>query len=254
MRVRVFTKMFLSLFLLCGTSPALAFDFSGWDSLLKKYVAPKTIDGVPLNAVDYKNLAKDPEYKKLVNELEATSLSNLKTPKDKLVFWINTYNVMAAKMVLDHYPVKSIKDAGSFFTGVWKKEVGTVAGKIRTLDEIEHKILRKMGEPRIHVAIVCASVSCPDLRPEAYTAENIDRQLDEQVASFLANSQKGLRLDEGKKKLYLSSIFDWFEEDFEAKGGVVNFLAPYAPESIREKMKSKSLKIKYLDYNWGLNE
>ncbi len=254
MRFRSFTKLLLGLILFCITQPALAFDFSGWDSLLKKYVAPKTIDGVPLNAVDYKKLAKDPEYKKLIKELEAASLSELKTPKEKLVFWINAYNVMAAKMVVDHYPVKSIKDASSFFSSVWKKEVGKVAGKTRTLNEIEHEILRKMSEPRIHVAIVCASVSCPDLRTEAYTAEDIDHQLDEQVTSFLANSQKGLRLDEGKNTLYLSSIFDWFDDDFEAKGGVINFLAPYAPESIREKMKSKSLKIKYLDYNWGLNE
>lgn len=254
MPIRFFAKIALGLILVFVTQPAVAFDFSGWDTLLKKYVAPKTIDGVKLNAVDYKKLAKDPLYSKLVTDLEKASLSKLKTSDEKLVFWINTYNVMAAKMVLDHYPVKSIRDAGSFFRKVWKKDVGKVAGKTRTLNEIEHEILRKMGEPRIHVAIVCASVSCPDLRPEAYTVQDIDRQLDEQFASFLANSQKGLRLDERKKKLYLSSIFDWFEEDFEAKGGVVTFLTPYAPESIRGKIKAKSLKIDYLDYNWGLNE
>lgn len=254
MSTRLFAKIFLGLIISCGTSPALAFDFSGWDTLLKKYVAPKTIDGVMLNAVDYKKLGKDPIYKMLIKDLEITSLSQLKTREDKLVFWMNTYNVMAAKMVLDHYPVKSIRDAGSFFRKVWKKDVGTVAGKTRTLNDIEHEILRKMGEPRIHVAIVCASVSCPDLRPEAYTVKDMDRQLDEQFTSFLANSKKGLRLDGKKNRLYLSSIFDWFEEDFEAKGGVITFLTPFAPESVRSKMKSKGLKISYLDYNWGLNE
>ncbi len=240
--------------LLFVAPPALAFDFSGWDALLKKYVAPKTIDGVTLIAVNYKKLAKDPMYEMLVKELEGTSLSKLKTREEKLAFWINVYNIMAAKMVVDHYPVKSIKDAGSLFRSVWKKDVGTVAGKTRTLDEIEHEILRKMGEPRIHVAIVCASVSCPDIRPDVYTAKDLNRQLDEQVTLFLANSQKGLRLDERQKKLYLSSIFKWFKEDFESKGGVVTFLAPYAPESAKGKLTSNRLSIVYMDYNWGLNE
>ena len=109
--------------------PVFAFDFSPWDGLLKKYVDTKTINGVKLNAVNYKKLGKDPAYKQLVKDLESTSLSKLKTKEDKLTFWINVYNIMAAKMVLDNYPVKSIKDAGSLFTAVWKKPVGVVAGK-----------------------------------------------------------------------------------------------------------------------------
>jgi hypothetical protein len=247
-------KLFILFFFFCITPSALAFDFSGWDAMLKKYVVPKTIDGVRLNAVNYKKLGKDPLYSKLIKELEVASLSSLKTREDKLSFWINVYNIMAAKMVLDNYPLESIKDAGSLFTAVWKKPVGTVAGKTRTLNEIEHEILRKMDEPRIHVAIVCASVSCPDLRSEAYTPEQLHAQLDDQVTSFLANADKGLRVDEEKKKVYLSSIFDWFEDDFEDKGGVVTFLTPYAPQSRQGKLSSHKLKIDYLDYNWKLNE
>ena len=234
--------------------PVFAFDFSSWDGLLKKYVSPKTIHGVKLNAVDYKKLAKDQAYKKLIKDLEKVSLSTLKTREEKLSFWINVYNIMAAKMVLDNYPVKSIKDAGSLFTAVWKKPVGVVAGKKRTLNEIEHEILRKMGEPRIHVAIVCASVSCPDLRPEAYTADNLSSQLDDQMTQFLANSKKGLQVDVKKGRLYLSSIFKWFEEDFEAKGGVRTFIAPYSPETVMKSVKNNRLRISYLDYDWGLNE
>lgn len=205
---------------------AFAFDFSSWDGLLKKYVAPKTINGVKLQAVDYKRLGKDQAYTKLIKDLEQVSLSDLKTRQEKLTFWINVYNIMAAKMVVDHYPVKSIKDAGSLFTAVWKKEVGVVAGKKRTLNEIEHEILRKMSEPRIHVAIVCASVSCPDLRGEAYTADKLDEQLNDQLKLFLANAEKGLRVDLNKGRVYLSSIFKWFKEDFEAKGGVRNISPP----------------------------
>ncbi len=233
--------------------PALAFDFSKWDGLLKKYVAEKTINGVKLNAVDYKKLAKDPDYARVLKDLEQASLSDLKTSKAKLVFWMNAYNVMAIKMVLDHYPVKSIKDAGSFFKAVWKKEVGKVGGKIRTLNEIEHEILRKLGEPRIHVAIVCASVSCPDLRKEAYTVENMDAQLDDQLRLFLANAKKGLRVESSQKRVHLSSIFKWFKEDFDSKGGVIKFLTPFAPESVQGTLK-KNPRISYLDYDWGLNE
>ena len=233
---------------------AFAFDFSSWDGLLKKYVVPKTINGVYLNAVDYKKLGKDQAYTKLIKDLEKVSLSSLKTKEEKLTFWINVYNIMAAKMVLDHYPVTSIKDAGSLFTAVWKKEVGVVAGKTRTLNEIEHEILRKMGEPRIHVAIVCASVSCPDLRAEAYTADKVDDQLNDQLKHFLENGKKGLRVDTKKGRVYLSSIFKWFEEDFETKGGVRNYLAPHAPASGKAALKNTKLSVYYLDYDWGLNE
>lgn len=233
---------------------AFAFDFSSWDGLLKKYVTPKTINGVKLQTVDYRSLGKDRTYTKLIKDLEKALISDLQTREEKLIFWINVYNIMAAKMVLDHYPVESIKDAGSLFTAVWKKEVGVVAGKIRTLNEIEHEIFRKMGVPRIHVAIVCASVSCPDLRGEAYTVEQLDSQLDDQMELFLVNSEKGLRVDVKIDRIYLSSIFKWFKEDFEAKGGVRKFLVPYAPESGKAALKNNKVSVYYLDYDWGLNE
>ena len=226
-----------------GTPSVFAFDFSSWDGLLKKYVAPKTINGVKLNAIDYQQLAKDETFGKLVNDLKKASLSDLQTQDEKLAFWINVYNIMAAKMVIDHYPVQSIKDAGSLFTAVWKKEVGEVAGKARTLHEIEHDILRKMDAPRIHVAIVCASVSCPDLRKEAYTADKLDEQLADQMRRFLANSKKGLHVDLKKGHLYLSSIFKWFKEDFESKGGVRNYLASYAPESAQAGVKKQQMDV-----------
>jgi hypothetical protein len=240
--------------LIVFAQPVFAFDFSSWDGLLKKYVDSKTINGVTLNAVDYKKLAADPAYTKLVQDLEAFSLSTLKTKDEKLAFWINVYNIMAAKMVLDNYPVKSIKDAGSLFTAVWKQPVGVVAGKERTLNEIEHEILRKMGEPRIHVAIVCASVSCPDLRKEAYTPDKLNSQLDDQMTLFLANPKKGLTVDDKKGYVYVSSIFKWFAEDFEPKGGVRTFIAPYSPEPLKASVKNDKLTVYYLDYDWGLNE
>ena len=252
---RIMTSLLpIGIIFLVLVHPVFAFDFSSWDGLLKKYVDSKTINGVTLNAVDYKKLGKDPDYTKLVKDLETVSLSSLKSKKEKLAFWINVYNVMAAKMVLDNYPVKSIKDAGSLFKAVWKQPVGVVAGQQRTLNEIEHEILRKMGEPRIHVAIVCASVSCPDLRKEAYTADKLNEQLDDQLTQFLANSKKGLTVDEKKGYVYVSSIFKWFAEDFEPKGGVRAFIAPYSPKPLQASVKNNKLTVYYLDYDWGLNE
>ncbi len=235
-------------------SSAWAFDFSGWDALVKKYVGPTTIAGIWTHGVRYSDLKKDPAYSKLIHELKTFSPSKLKSEKDKLCFWINVYNVMAVKMVLDHYPVDSIKDVGEGGESVWKKTVGVVGGKEVTLHEIEHEILRKMGDPRIHGAIVCASVSCPDLRKEAYTTDRLDAQLDDQFRRFLENAGKGLQVDKSGGRVYLSKIFDWFEEDFEPKGGVLPFLFRYAPEKDRSFLKQGNAKISYLDYNWGLNK
>ena len=235
-------------------SSVWAFDFKGWDGLLKKHVKPTTLAGVRLIGVDYPGLKKDPAYSKLIGDLKSFSPAKLKSEKDKLCFWINVYNIMAVKMVLDHYPVDSIKDVGSPTKSVWKKKVGVVGGKEMTLDEIEHEILRKMGDPRIHAAIVCASVSCPDLRQEAYTTDHLDRQLDDQFKRFLANTGKGLQVDAEGGGIVLSKIFDWFEEDFESRGGILAFLFRYAPRKYRPFLKKGSDNVSYLDYNWDLNK
>ena len=247
-------KFFFSLLLgLLWTTTAAAFDFSGWDLLIKNYVQPKTVDGILINAVDYEQLKDDPSFKKLIASLNSVHLSSLKTREEKLVFWINTYNILAVKMVTDHYPIKSIKDAGSIFRQVWKKPAGLVDGEEKTLNVIEHEILRKMDEPRIHVAIVCASVSCPDLRLEAYQVDNLNEQLDDQMRRFLKSSKKGMRIDKKSNRVYLSSIFKWFEDDFESRGGVLKFIGNYVSPEIVKELKRSGIKVSYLDYNWDLN-
>ena len=252
--IKSLRNFFFSLLLvLLWETTAAAFDFSGWDLLIKKYVQPKTVDGILINAVDYKALKDDSDFKKLIASLNSVRLSSLKTRKEKLVFWINTYNILAVKMVTDHYPIKSIKDAGSIFSQVWKKPAGLVGGKERTLDEVEHEILRKMDEPRIHVAIVCASVSCPDLRLEAYQIDNLNEQLDDQMRRFLRSSKKGMRIDRKSNRVYLSSIFKWFEDDFESRGGVLKFISSYVSPEILKELKRSGIKVSYLDYNWDLN-
>ena len=242
------------LFFLGNVSSAGAFDFSGWEVLLKEGVAPASIDGVDLNAVDYRKMKADSAFNKLVDALKTASLEDLKTREDRLAFWINVYNILAVKVVVDHYPVESIKDVGNILKSVWNRPAGVVAGKERTLNDVEHEILRKMGEPRIHLAIVCASVSCPDLRQEAYTPDRLDEQLDDQVKKFLANTGKGMKIDKNKRTLYLSSIFKWFEEDFASQGGVTAFVSRFVAPSDKKIIQGSGMKLKYLDYNWDLNE
>jgi hypothetical protein len=239
---------------LLSVMPVAAFDFSNWDALIKKHVSPKKVDGVMINAVDYKNLKSDGEFKKLVLRLNSVREDSLKTRDEKLTFWINTYNILAAKMVADRFPIKSIKDAGSFFSPVWKKPAGHVAGKERTLNEIEHEILRKMDEPRIHVAIVCASVSCPDLRLEAFKAESLNEQLNDQMKMFLQSSEKGMRIDKKDNRVYLSSIFKWFKDDFESRGGVLKFISKYVSPEEAKVLNNSRIDVSYLDYNWNVND
>ena len=238
-------------FSFCSNSEA--FDFSDWDALVKKYVTPKTLERVRLNAVNYASLKKDPVFSGLITRLESYSPASLESRESTLSFWINVYNILAAKMITDHYPIESIKDVGSFFKPVWKRAAGTVGGKERTLNDIEHEILRKMNEPRIHVAIVCASVSCPDLRREAYSAGKLNEQLDDQMEKFLRSREKGMKLDERKNRVYLSAIFKWFAEDFESRGGVLKYIGQYVTAEERKVLNNSKIKISYLYYNWKIN-
>ncbi|MGR9037784.1 MAG: DUF547 domain-containing protein, partial [Gammaproteobacteria bacterium] len=155
------------------------------------------------------------------------------------------YNILALKTVIDHWPVDSIKDAGSLLSPVWGKPAGSIDGKTVSLDDIENNILRPMGEPRIHFAIVCASVSCPDLRSTPYTASTLNAQLDEQVHEFLANADKGLRI--GKTSIRVSKIFDWFEKDFKTVGGVEAFIRRYRSDLPQLPFKAD------IDYDWDVN-
>jgi len=240
-------------FLFLLPAAASAQDFAAWDGLLKQYVAPATRDGVALHAVAYERLAADPAFPQMVKSLEKTDPDGLRSREEKLSFWINVYNILAVQMIVEHRPVASIRDIGSLLRPVWKRPAGRVGSRVRTLHEIEHEILREMGDPRIHAAIVCASVSCPDLRLEVFEAGRLNEQLDDQMTAFLANPGKGLRWDAGKKRLHLSAIFDWFEDDFDAQGGVLSFVSRYAPPPVREALKDAKVRVSFLDYNWKVN-
>lgn len=181
---------------------------------------------------------------------------------NRLAFWINAYNAYTLKLILNHYPgIKSIKDIPS--AKRWEMSAWKVNDRVYSLDDIEHEILRKMAEPRVHFTIVCASFSCPDLRSEAYSPSRLEEQLEDAALTFLSNAEKGMFVSEEKGMiwgqnyiLHLSSIFSWFREDFEKEAeSVVDFVLRYASGDTKDFIirHRKELKIRYLDYDWILN-
>jgi len=221
-------------------------DWQGYARILRMHVSEGVRDGVTLATVDYPAIRQDSDWPRLLGMLAGFDPASLKGKKERLAFYINAYNILAIKMVLDHWPLKSIRDAGSLLSPVWKKPAGIIGGKQYSLDSIEHGILRPMGEPRIHFAIVCASASCPDLRSEPYRAEKLDAQLNDQTKRFLKNPLKGMQAT--GNRFCVSRIFNWFEKDFESSGGVVAFIHRYRPD-----ISVGALRITYLPYNWTLN-
>lgn len=216
-----------------------------WEELLKKNVGA---DG----RVNYRGFIRDSvklnDYLKLLSK----NPPNEKTwsRAAQIAYWINAYNAFTVQMVIRNYPVKSIKDIKkgiAFVNSVWDIKFIKIGQVTYDLNNIEHGILReKFDEPRIHFALNCASVSCPNLRSEAFTADKLERQLAEQTRQFLADSSKNVI---AAKRIRLSKIFSWFKGDFTKKGSLIDFLNQYAPVKISPKAQ-----IDFLEYDWRLNE
>jgi hypothetical protein len=177
------------------------------------------------------------------------------TEPQQLAFLLNAYNAYTLQLIIDHYPVKSIKDIGSFFKGPWDQPVVRLFGRTLTLNNLEHDIIRKdYPDPRIHFALVCAARGCPPLREEVYVADHLEEQLDDQARQFLATPAKN-RVDAGAKTAYLSPIFKWYGEDFEKKhGSVLAALQPYWPKAPAAPAVGDGFRIRYTDYDWSLNQ
>jgi len=233
-----------------------AADDGAYGRVLARHVRRGTVDGITGNLVDYGALAADPDYARAVADLATARPETLAGEDERFAFWTNAYNLLAIKTIVDRYPIDGIKDAGSFLSPIWKRKVGTVAGQERSLDEIEHGILRKeFREPRVHFALVCASLSCPDLRAEPYVAERLDAQLAEQVRAFLGNPGKGLAIPDDGDGVRVSSIFDWFARDFAPAGGVAAFVRAEAPPEVASRLGGLTDDdLSYLPYDWNLND
>jgi len=231
----------------------MALDRDLYGALLERHT--RTVEDAAGTRVDYAALRDDPGWRRLVDGLDAADPDALASREARLAFWIDVYNVLAADWIVREGPVESIRDLGNFLRPVWKKPAGRVGGREVTLHEVEHEILRPMGEPRIHFAIACASTSCPSLRRQPFRPGALERQLDEQTRAFLADPRKGLAVERADRAVRVSKIFDWFEEDFEPAGGVPAFLACHAPEAQRAWLAehARALELRYLPYDWTVN-
>lgn len=233
--------------------PVGKIDHSGWDGLLKKYVDEKGyVDYTKWKAAANDQKALD-DY---IQQLSGASFPANATQEEKLAFWINAYNAVTVKGILKEYPTTSIRNHTAKLYGynIWKDLQLLVAGKAYSLEGIEHEVLRKMGEPRIHFAIVCASIGCPRLLNQAYTAEKIDEQLTLNAKAFFADRTKFVA-DPQSGTIQVSPILSWFAEDFGADSAAqMKSIAPYVPASAQSLANSGRARVKYLEYDWGLND
>ncbi|MEA2067921.1 MAG: DUF547 domain-containing protein [Verrucomicrobiota bacterium] len=226
--------------LLVGIGMAVAVPAQGFDPILKKHV----VDGL----VDYRALVAGPEP--LADYLEQAGQipeSEFKSwgEKRQMAFLINLYNAATLQLIVDHYPVKSIKKIRHGFKGPWDQPTVPLFGKTITLNKLEHGIIRKQyKDPRVHMALVCAAKGCPILRSSAYTAERLDDQLDDQSRRYLA-TPSGLVVERKKGTASISAIFKWYGGDF---ASVPAFIEKHSCENIG------GLKLRYLKYDWSLNE
>jgi hypothetical protein len=263
-------KLLLSLLLIwLTTTSALAFDrqHTAFDTLLKKHVYWDSA-GVA-SKVDYAGFQQDwPQLKTYLDELSAVKRVEFDrwSKPTRLAFLIIAYNAFTIQLILSGYPdIASIKDLGSLFSSPWSKKFFVLFGKRRSLDNIEHDMIRVPGaydDPRIHFSVVCASIGCPGLRNEAFTGSRLDQQLEDSLHRFLADHSRN-RYDPQQKSLYVSKLFDWYADDF--AGGfrghesVLSFLRDYADilaanPTEREEILNEKVGVDFLNYDWNLNK
>lgn len=234
-----------------------------WDGLLKEFVDDQGM-------VDYRRWSRDAKSKSQLDDylgiLSSAELSKSDRSESdpnksdlqshRLAYWINAYNAVTVKGILREYPTSSIRNHTARLWGynIWKDLKLQVAGSKISLEAIEHEVLRELDEPRIHFAIVCASMSCPKLLNEAYVPARLNEQLNRNARDFFSDKGK-FRFDSRAKRIELSQIMNWFAEDFgESKSEQLAYYAKFAPAAARELLVSGDAQVSYLKYDWGLNE
>lgn len=250
------------------------FSYAMYDKVLSEYVDDEGLVNYAGLKANREPLDRFIALMGALSESELDSWSN----DEQLAFWMNAYNAITLKYIIDNHPIekgglvsRALYPANSIrqIPGVWDKLTTPVAGSPITLDAIEHEILRvEFTEPRLHMAIVCAAMGCPPLRAEAFVADRVDEQLDDQSRRFL-NHPDRFRIDSETGTVHLSSIFDWFGKDFipvylpkdgafadrdEKLAAVLNFVSGYVSESDAQYLKQSDYKVSYTKYDWSLNE
>ena len=251
------------------TAGCITFDATNWTRALRRHTRSQhtSVAGaaVPFTAVDYTGMASDPDFAAFLRAIESTDVNRLNRTSQQ-AFFINAYNAFTLRMVIQHpcqatsprwcSSITDISENGGLKT-VWKMNAGVIGGHTYTLDNIEHDTLRKKwDDARVHAALVCASISCPDIRQEAFELEHgtIDRALDEQMAAWLANDQKGLAVSSqpgAAHTVTISKIFDWYGGDF--KPSVAHVVSRHCAAIWRPAVLAAK-NFKYFSYNWRLND
>ena len=237
-----------------STLGKVAISHAEWNEFLGKYVKPGK-DGI--NRVAYGDVTSV-DRRKLAGYLERLQAVKITTfsRDEQRAYWINLYNATTVKVVLDHYPVESITkiniSPGLFTRGPWKKKLLKVEGEEVSLDDIEHRILRPIWQdPRTHYSVNCASLGCPNLLPQAFTAGNMDEML-EAAARAYVNHPRGASVKGGA--LTVSSIYVWFKSDFGGDdAGVIAHLKKYAEPALAKQLRGIT-SIDDDQYDWSLNE
>ena len=211
-------------------------DHTSWDMLLKKYVDDN-------GNVNYKSFKNDADkLNNYLDHLAKNPISNVAKKEERLAYYINLYNAGTVQLILENYPLESIRD----IFRPWGKDKVLIGDDKYSLGEIEHDVLRKMNEPRIHFAINCASFSCPKLSNEAFTVSRMEEQLEEATSSFINDPTKNKI---SANSVELSKIFKWYKGDFTGKNTLIDYINKYSDKEI-----SKNSEIDYLTYDWRLNE
>ncbi len=206
-----------------------------WDQLLRKHVDAQ-------GNVDYPGFKSDPKFDDCIAAFADQHPDGSWERSEKMAFWINVYNAYTVKLILDHYPLKSITDIDK----AWDKSFIKLKGKTYSLNQVEHEILRpQFKDPRVHFAVNCASYSCPKLHNKAFRPETLDATLTTLTKAFLQDTKRN-KVNAATPQV--SQIFDWFKEDFDAKGGVINFINSYSSANI-----PAGTELIYMEYNWRLN-
>ncbi|MBL9202300.1 MAG: DUF547 domain-containing protein [Opitutaceae bacterium] len=229
-------------------------------ALFSQVLATHVRDG----RVDYVALRSDSRLPRYLGQLAATNPAKLDSDAERLAFWLNAYNAYTLQLIVDRQPAKSITEIGKgglvlgqiLKTTAWDIPFAEVGGKKMTLNQIEHETIRaQFKDARAHFALVCASGSCPVLRPEAYEAGKLEAQLDDQARLFLRDSARN-QFDLGKKTAQLSKIFEWYGKDFgTGPHAALLAAAKYAPDEIRRSIEASpaAWKVEFLAYDWSLN-
>lgn len=245
--MRKISLLFIGIFIAQVAFSQTGVSHKAYDELLQKYVDEKGM-------VDYKGLkAERPKLQSYLNILESNPPQDNWTRDQELAYWINAYNAFTLELILEHYPVASIKDIGStikipFVSTAWDIKFINIGNEEYDLNNIEHGIIRKeFNEPRIHFALVCAAVSCPKLQRRAYSPEKLEEQLTKATKEFLANPAKNEF--KNTNQATLSKLFNWYGGDFKNNGTLIEYINQYAPTKL-----SRDANIDWKDYDWALNE